>query len=146
MSASLYIKPANASTLLEFGKNLARELGISGFTEREISNYVDGHYLKAKILGVVFKLCLTDDNDLADYPFWLHMRADGIWIENNDACEGLADLLARKLTVAGYTVARCPDDIHIGADIWRYSVKDGTSGKGEGEIQIDISKPPAIEP
>ena len=95
-----------SKTLLEFGRDLACDLGLGTFIERESSNYVDGHYLVAKCLAVEVKLSLTDDDDLADYQFHLCMDADGYWIDKGDAIEGVADLLARNARSPGDFVVR----------------------------------------
>lgn len=145
MFGNLFINAASSLTLLEFGKAICPALGIVGFTERESSNYPDGRYLLAQCLGVSISLAMTDDDDLAEYPFQISFKADGFWIEDGTALEGLADVVARKLTLAGYKVARCPDYGLIGADIWRYSVKAGSLGSGRNEI--DVAKlPPQDEP
>ena len=146
MFGNIYIKPAVDTTLREFGQILCKELGMVGFSERESSNYLDGYYLTAQSLGMVINLALTDDDDLAVYPFWLSLKADGFWIEESGVFEGIADLLARKLTLAGNKVARCPDDGRVGADIWSYSMKAGSRGTARGEIDIDIVKPQTPDP
>jgi hypothetical protein len=146
MFGNLYIQPAIDTNLREFGKILCKEFGIVCFDERESSNYSDGHYLTAQCLGMVIRLALTDDDDLADYPFWLNLKADGFWIEESVVFEGVSDLLARKLTLAGNKVVRCPDDGRVGADIWIYSIKAGSRGTARGEIEIVKQQTPNSSP
>ena len=141
MSGNLFIKPSFSTTLLELGGSISHELRLTNFTERESSNYIDGHYLLTACLGVEISLALTDDDDLVEYPYHLRFSADGFLMEEDTAFEGLADLVARKLLLAGYKVARCPDEGRIGADIWRYTVKAGLRGNGRNEIDIEITKP-----
>lgn len=121
---------------------MGRELGFNEMEERESSNYPDGHYLVVKCLGTSISLALTDDDDLADYPFHLSMKADGYWVDEGEVFEGIADLMARRLTLAGYAVARCPDFGRINAAILRYSIKAGSRGNGRHEIDI-VSQTPS---
>lgn len=145
MFGNLFIKPRNPKALLEFGQEIARELGLGVITERESSNYRDGVYLSAKCLGVGISLALTDDDNVAEYPFHMSMKADGFWVDDGHAFEWLADLLARKLTLEGYSVARCPDFGRMGAAVLRYSVKPGMRGNGRSEIEIVTNSPPTPE-
>jgi hypothetical protein len=129
--------------LQELGHDVGRELGFSVITERESSNYKDGRYLSARCLGVGISVSLTDDDDLAEYPFHLSMKADGYWVDEGDAFESIADLVARKLTLAGYSVARCPDFGRIGAAILYYSIKAGSTGNRPHEIEVlSANSPP----
>jgi hypothetical protein len=142
MFGNFFVKTSSPKTLQEFGHDMGRELGFGALTERESSNYVDGHYFLAKCLGVEVKISLTDDDDLEEYPFHLCMDADGYWVDEGDAFEAIADLLARKLTLAGYSVARCPDFGRIGAAILHYSIKAGLRGHGRNEIDVLNTDPP----
>ena len=145
MFGNLFIKPRSPKTLQEFGQEIARELGLGEITERESSNYRDGVYLSAKCLGVGISLALTDDDDVAEYPFHMGMKADGFWVDDGDAFELLADLLARKLTIEGYSVARCPDFGRMDAAVLRYSVKPGMRGHGRSEIEVATNSPPPTD-
>jgi hypothetical protein len=142
MFGNLFIKPSSLQTLPELGQQLSRELGFYEIAERESANYRDGHYLAAKCLGVTITLSLTDDDDLANYPFHLSMKADGYWVDDGDVFEGIADLMARKLTLAGYAVARCPDFGRIGAAIFCYSIKAGSAGNGRDQIDVVSTNSP----
>lgn len=144
MFGNMFIKPKNnPEGLLEFGQELARQLDFGEITERESSNYRDGVYLSAKCLGVGITLALTDDDDFSEYPFHMNMKADGFWVDDGDVFESLADLLARKLTIAGCAVARCPDFGRMGAAVMRYSVKSGVRGNGRNEIEVLTESPPS---
>lgn len=142
MFGNLFIRPRTSRTLLEFGQEMARTIGLGEIVERESSNYRDGVYLSAKCLGIGISLALTDDDDVAEYPFHMSMKADGFWIDDGDVFELLADLLARKLTLEGYSVARCPDFGRMGAAVLRYSVKPGMRGNGRSEIEVVTNSPP----
>ncbi|MFK8253708.1 hypothetical protein [Ancylobacter terrae] len=125
----------------EVGQALAQELSLPGFAERYSENYVEGYYLVTRCLGIFIRLSHTDHIDLADYPFWMTFHPDGYWEDDFErSCERLADLVARRLTVTGYRVARVPDDGRIGAAIWRYSIRPGCSGRERGDISIAIDK------
>jgi len=144
MFGNIFIKPSSLQTLPELGQQLSRLLGFNEMAERESSNYPDGHYLVTKCLGVTITLSLTDDDDLADYPFHLSLEEDGCWVDESDIFEGIADLMARKLTVAGYAVARCPDFGRIGAASFCYSIKAGSAGNGRDEIDVVSTNSPPI--
>lgn len=143
MFGNLFIRPFSPKTLMEFGQEIRRDLGLIEITERESSSYKGGLYLATKSLGVAISLSLTDDADFFEYPFHLSMKADGYWVDEGDAFEYLADLIARKLTLVGYSVARCPDFGCIGATILRYTVKAGLPGNGRHEIEVASTLPPS---
>ncbi len=141
MSGNLFISTARAQTLSEFGHFIQGELGIAELAERESSNYLDGRYLVGRCMGMVVKLSRTDDNDLASYPFWINLNADGFNVSRPNLLDDVSDLIARKLTILGCKVARCSDIAKIGASIWQYSIRDNALGNEIREVVCVSSNP-----
>ena len=146
MPGNLYVKTVSPLSLAEFGRFIAEKLNIDEFKERYSENYVNGLYLVSVALGVTVHLALSDDSDFVYYPYWIYLGADDCWVEDQAVFESIADLIARKLTQAGCAVARCPEDGRIGADIWLYTIKFGTSGRSPNDLEVVIIRPPAPDP
>jgi hypothetical protein len=94
------------SSLDDFAASFYKIAGVSKFEERESSNYVDGRYFTAALGERIFKVMLSDAENLRDLPYWVRVSAaEGA--EPLTAVE--VDALAQKLVHSGYKVARITD-------------------------------------
>jgi hypothetical protein len=94
MSADLFIKAQEHETLDSLAHRMAALLAIGGIERRESSSYLGEEYYKSAALAVVVKFARADME---------------VWIEQPAFVDGLADLIARHLTLAGERVMRLPN-------------------------------------
>src|SRR3974390_1256422 len=101
MSGDLFVQARGAETLEMFARRVATLLGIRDIERRESSSYVGDEYYKCSALALVVKFGRADEVDLSGYDFWIHLQSSETWIENPGFVDGLADLVARRLTLEG---------------------------------------------
>jgi len=79
-------------------------VSVSGFEERESSNFVGGHYFKGSDDLFEFTVCLSDEVDHEDLPYWVQVS------ERLPMADGFTDVVDRfvkeKLVPAGFRSAR----------------------------------------
>ena len=63
-----------SSTLEDVARNVFAAFGIWEFEERFNSHYVDDHYFVGHHEDITVKVMLTDDEEHADLPFWIHLE------------------------------------------------------------------------
>lgn len=137
MFGDLFIKAPTAGDLSDVCKSLAAHLGIQEFLERESSNYIGGGYYAGSTLGVIIHLSLTDDLSIGRFPFHLTFRPDGFIVERSGGFDWLADIVARKLAMAGYEVIRSPDYELTSATFFKYTYNSGTKGDEYRGVHIN---------
>ncbi|HTA93506.1 MAG TPA: hypothetical protein VK745_28200 [Polyangiaceae bacterium] len=93
-------------TLEAFARRVGDVFQIRELERRESSNYVEGEYYVGTALSLAVVFARADEEDLDGYEFWIHFRTTGAWVQDAAFIDGLADFLARRLTVAGDTVVR----------------------------------------
>ena len=104
--AELFIKARNGEDLRAFAERIARILDLSAIEGRESSNYVGGRYFRAAALAVEVICAAADKGDTNDFEFTVTLGPEAIWVVDESFIESGADLVARKLTIAGDTVMR----------------------------------------
>ncbi len=100
------MKARGKETLEQFARRIATFLQTGPIERRESSSFVDGEYYKGEALALVVKFAWSDEVDLAGYEFWIHIKSPDASIEHPEFVDGLADLIARRLTLAGEQVVR----------------------------------------
>ena len=109
MSGDLFVKARQEETLDSFARRMAILLEVGSVERRQSSSSVDEEYYKGVALAVVVKFARADEAELEGYDFWIHLRSSEVWIESPEFVDGLADLLARRLTLCGEHVVRMPN-------------------------------------
>ena len=109
MSGDLFVKAREEETLEQFAHRVAAFLQVGSLERRQSSSYVGEEYYQGLALSVVVEFARADEVDLEGYEFWIHLHSSEVWIENPAFVDGLADLLARRLTLAGERVVRMPN-------------------------------------
>lgn len=139
MSENLFIRPKNESDLRTFTENVFQLLGVCNWTIRESSNYINGEYIRGESLGLYVKIALTDELDpvLSPYKFWFNLdKIERVKIQDSAFLEGVADLIARLLTLDGYGIVRDPDFERTGGVKLFYSRRK-CSGDPRDDILIE---------
>ncbi len=106
MAGDLFVRAHAGESLDAFAGRMAAVFNLGRVERRESSSYAGEEYFKAASLSVTVKFARADEADLEGYDFWLHLQPTEVWIENPFFVDGLADLLARALTLAGEHVVR----------------------------------------
>jgi hypothetical protein len=52
---------------------------------------------------------LEDEQDLDGFDYWIHFSPAGVQAPDRSCLDGLADLIARRLTLGGEDVVRLPN-------------------------------------
>jgi hypothetical protein len=113
---------------------MATLLDVGKIERRESSSYVDEEYYKGVALSITVKFARADEADLEGYDFWIHLQPTEVWLENPSFVDGLADLLARRLTLAGEQVVRVPDAERKDSRKVFYSINEGAPSGSERRI------------
>lgn len=109
MSGDLFVKQRDRESLHAFASRVARFFQLESIERRESSNYVDEEYFVGIALSLKVTFARADEIDLDGYAFWIQLQPTGAWVEDRSFIEGLADFLARRLTIAGEGVVRLPN-------------------------------------
>jgi hypothetical protein len=131
----LFVKPRHDETLRDIAHRLAKLLNLSTLECRDSSNYIGGEYFSSTALAIGVTFALSDESDLDEYKFWMVLKPEGVWVDDQGFLEGLADLLARRLTIAGESVVRI-------LNVWSaehakrifYSRKEGAAHLSDDEV------------
>lgn len=134
MAGDLFVKAQGEETLETFVSRMVKLLELGSVERRTSSSYVDDEYYKSVALGIVVKLSRADEVDLEGYDFWICLRPLETWIENPTFVDGLADLLARRLTVAGEQVVRMPDAEKINGRKIFYTINEDAPHRSKERI------------
>lgn len=111
-------------------------MNVGGLERRESSSYVDEEYYKGLALAVVVKFAKADEADLAGYDFWIHLHASEVWIEDPAFVDGLTDLLARRLTLAGEHVVRMSNAERAHGRKIFYNINEGAQHGSKDRIAV----------
>jgi len=109
MAGDLFVKAQMRESLDAFVQRITKVLNLERVERRESSNYVEEEYFAAVVLSLTVTFARADESDLDGYDFWIQLRPSGVWIADRAFVDGLADLVARRLTIAGDTVVRLPN-------------------------------------
>jgi len=134
MSGDLFVKAREEETLDEFAHRAAALLQVGSIERRESSSYVGEEYYKGGALSVVVKFARADEVDLEGYDFWIHLQPSEVWIEDPAFVDGLADLLARRLTLAGERVVRMPNAERENSRKIFYAINESAPQGSRGRI------------
>ncbi len=104
----IFVKGRKGEPLDIFSARIAELLNFRELQKRDSSSYVGGEYFVGTALSVRVTFAVADDADLEGYDFWISIAPADIASESVDSLNGLADLLARRLTVNGDSVVRLP--------------------------------------
>ena len=109
MMPDLFLKSRARESLRDFASRIEKVLNLPALERRESSHYVGGEYFRCAALAIEVTIALSDESDLDDYAFWIVLEPEGAWVVDRAFLEGLADLLARRLTIAGERAMRLSD-------------------------------------
>lgn len=104
MINALYICPKDGEDLGHFVLELEKILQLGDSQLRESSNYLDGICYLTGSLGVALQIGRFKTIAFDKYEFQLSFSTRDAWIDNDEFLVGLADLIARILAAAGYSV------------------------------------------
>jgi hypothetical protein len=104
----IFVKGREGEKLDIFAARIAELLTFRELQKRESSSYVGDEYFVGTALSVRVTFAVADEADLEGYDFWISIASADIASERVDSLDGLADLLARRLTVNGDSVLRLP--------------------------------------
>ena len=134
MSGDVFVKAREEETLDSFAHRMATFLEVGSISRRESSSYVDEEYYKGVALSVVVKFARADERDLEGYDFWIHLQPSEVWIEDPSFVDGLADLVARRLTLAGEHVVRMPNAERENSRKIFYALNEGVPLGSKGRV------------
>jgi hypothetical protein len=106
MFGNLLVKKIDGQSLDAFVSELSRQVGCGNFEERQSSNYIDERYFRCSVLGIKVEVALADEAEFDSYDFWICFQPDGVYLDDKDFFDGLADCVARKLATCGRQVIR----------------------------------------
>jgi hypothetical protein len=126
MPGDVYIKAPDAMSLKTFCKEMSNCFNIQKLDFHLSDNYANGEYAKGLALGLTIWVGHADDSDFLDYKFSLQFDfVPRATLGGNDFLEAVADYVARKLTLLGWSVARDPDMGKVGGRKILYLLEDG---------------------
>ena len=134
MPGDLFVKARQGETLHTFADRIASLFDLPSIERRESSNYMDEEYFTGTALSIAVTFARTDDADLVDYDFWIHLRPTGAWVEDRSFVDGLADVLARRLTIAGESVVRLPNAERKGGTKIFYTLNRGAPNASREQV------------
>jgi hypothetical protein len=134
MSGDLFVKAREQESLQHFACRMAALIEVGNIERRESSSYVGEEYYKGVALSVVVKFARADEVDLDGYEFWIHLQPSEIWIEDPTFVDGLADLLARRLTLAGERVVRMPNAERVNSRKILYGLNESVAQGSKGRV------------
>jgi hypothetical protein len=107
LGGDLYISTDKSEDLEAFASKLFALLDVPSYQLRYSDNYYGGKYVRAKALRLGIRLRLADDPELPDYDFFLtFLPPSEQSTADRTSLAGLADLLARSLSLEGFRIAR----------------------------------------
>jgi hypothetical protein len=102
----LFVQTQSSETLHEFAERMAGILNLPALEHRESSNYVDGEYFTCSALAIEITFAHADEAGVEENAFWISLNLSGVRMHDQSLLEMLADLLARRLTLANEDVIR----------------------------------------
>lgn len=106
MFDSIFVKRGGYASLEEFSRGVFKVLHVTEIEERLSANYQGGRYFAGIAFGLSLTVAEADDVGYEDYDFWLLLKEEGPWVEDNSYLQGCGDMIARILTRHGYEVVR----------------------------------------
>ena len=134
MAGDLFLRNQMQESLEGFTRRVAALICVHGVERRESSNYLGDEYFAAVVLSLAITFARADEVDLSGYEFWIHLRPTGAWVSDQSFVDGLADLLARRLTIAGESVVRLPNAEHAGGQKVFYALRPGARSASRDQI------------
>jgi len=96
--------PSHQQLLAELASRVFQLLGLNKVEERESSNYVDGHYFVAYAESVAVKVCHSDDEQMAEYPFWVVLQSLTLRKDTMPRIDEAPESVAKILAAGGLNV------------------------------------------
>jgi hypothetical protein len=106
MAGDIFVKAQEEDTLETFVRRVANLFNLAHVERRESSSYVDEEYYRGIALSLEVTFARADEPDVHGYDFWINLGPSDPWVEDPSFLDGLADLLARRMTIAGESVMR----------------------------------------
>lgn len=106
----IYAKRRGNENLEGFARRTSALFGIGNLEERDSSSYVGEVYYLGSALSVELAFGIADNAILTDYDYCIWVNSDGIVTDARNSLDGLIDLLARRMTVNGDSVAWRPSN------------------------------------
>jgi hypothetical protein len=135
MHGNLFIRTPNNIDLRSFAATVFSLLNVANASTRESENYADGEYVTGQVLGLMVKVAIADDSEFPDYQFWLNFKPINAWGEESSSFDGLADVVAKRLALEGYEVARALAFGRVGGATMLYTRKS-TEGSVRDRLEI----------
>ena len=135
MHGNLFIRTSSNTDLRSFAAAVFSLLNVANASTRESENYAHGEYVTSQVLGLTVKVARADDSEFPDYQFWLNFKPTDAWVEESSSLDGLADVVAKRLALEGYEVARALAFGKIGGAKILYTRK---SAEGNVRDRLDI--------
>jgi hypothetical protein len=138
MMGDLYIRSDAKEDLEVFAARLFAVLNIPSFSIRESENFHGGRYFTARCLGLTVQLALGDDANLPEYNFWLTFSPprELSGTADRSSLDGMADLLARKLALDGFDIARPLDAARVGKPVMFYRRQRDTAAEYGNQVEV----------
>ena len=110
MPGQLLVRKRAAESLDGFVTVLDRIIGPIKWEEHESVSYVDGRYFLASAMALDVMVAIADDDEFEDYDYWISIGVRGAGVSERSFLDGVADAVARAVTLHGYEVLR-PNDM-----------------------------------
>jgi hypothetical protein len=110
MPGHLLIKKRAGETLDDFVAMIDTIIGPIKWEERESTNYVNERYFAASAVALKVKIAIADDTEFSDYDHWISIDVSVAGVGDRSFLDGVADAVARAVTLHGYEVLR-PNDM-----------------------------------
>jgi hypothetical protein len=134
MAGDLFVKDQAKEGLEAFVGRMAALFGVASVVRRDSGNYIGDEYYVAEVLSLAITFARTDEMDLEGYEFWIHIRPTGLWVPDHSFTDSLADVLARRLTIAGESVVRLPNAEFAGGRKVFYRLRSGARQASKEQI------------
>lgn len=92
--------------LNSFAEGFFSAIDANGYEERESSNYTGGHYFRATIDGMYFTVCLSDEDEFDDFPYWIHINTDVDAPNAANLGDVVESIVREKLLTNGFRITR----------------------------------------
>jgi hypothetical protein len=104
--SELLLRTAAHQSLDAFVAASTKLLGCSNWEQKQSSNYVEERYFRCHSLGIQVTAAVADDTEYPDWDIWLCLDSQSGTQDTPNSLDGVADCVARVLTLNGYEVIR----------------------------------------
>jgi hypothetical protein len=106
MFGEIYVQKKTDESLQSFYECFCTVFRVALGHMRDSENYACGYYYRVDALGLQIEIAQADDSELPEYEFAITFEPRLVDNSKEPTMEGLGDIVAKELAVAGYSVLR----------------------------------------